>query len=63
MSFVAESFQQALDLVWQADGRLWRIVALSLAVSGSATLLGGLLGVPAGAALAVPARALGAAKR
>lgn len=53
MNFIAESFQQALQLVWEADRQLWRIVALSLAVSGGATLLGVILGVPGGASLAV----------
>lgn len=53
MSFVAESAQQAIELVLNADARLWRIVALSLAVSGSATVLGFLMGLPLGAVLAV----------
>jgi tungstate transport system permease protein len=53
MSFVAETFQQAADLVINVDARLWRIVALSLAVSGSATVMGVLLGLPVGALMAV----------
>jgi tungstate transport system permease protein len=36
-----------------ADGRLWQIVALSLAVSLSAVVLASLVGLPLGAALAV----------
>ena len=53
MGAFTQSLQTALDLLLQADPALWRIVALTLAVSGSATLFGAALGVSAGAWLAV----------
>ncbi len=53
MGAFTQSLQTALDLLLQADPALWRIVALTLAVSGSASLFGAALGVSAGAWLAV----------
>ena len=53
MGAFTQSLQTALDLLLQADPTLWRIVALTLAVSGSASLFGAALGVSAGAWLAV----------
>jgi tungstate transport system permease protein len=52
MSDIGLSFFQAWQLLVQADALLWRIVWLSLAVSGLATLLGFLMGTVAGAWLA-----------
>jgi ABC-type tungstate transport system substrate-binding protein len=49
----AQSVQTALDLLWQADPALLRIVALSLSVSASACLVGAALGLAGGAWLAV----------
>lgn len=43
----------ALNLITEADPVLWRTVALSLSVSGSACALGALFGLPLGAWLAV----------
>ena len=53
MGAFTQSLQTALDLLLQADPALLRIVALTLAVSGSASLFGAALGVSAGAWLAV----------
>jgi tungstate transport system permease protein len=53
MSVITESLTTALQLVVQGDTQLWRTVALSLQVSGTATLIGGAVGLAAGAALAV----------
>ncbi len=44
---------EALRLLVSLDPELWGIVLLSLGVSGTAVLLSALLGVPAGAALAL----------
>jgi len=52
MSDVGASAATALDLILHADRELVRTVGLSFAVSGSACLIGALLGVPAGAWLA-----------
>ncbi len=49
----AASFGQAVQMVMTWDPALYRVLGLSLAVSGSATLLALLLGVAAGAWLAV----------
>ncbi|MDE2147115.1 MAG: ABC transporter permease [Burkholderiales bacterium] len=53
MTTLAESLRLALGLVLGADAALLQIVGLSLRVSLSACLVGGLLGLAAGAALAV----------
>jgi tungstate transport system permease protein len=53
MNDVAQSLQQAAALVAGADPSLWRVVLLSLQVSGSACLLGAALGLALGVALAV----------
>ena len=53
MGAFTQSLQTALDLLLQADPALWRIVALTLAVSGSASLFGAVIGLSAGAWLAV----------
>jgi tungstate transport system permease protein len=51
MDLVTEAFGDAAQLIINRDPELIRIAALSLAVSGLATLLASLLGVPLGAAL------------
>ena len=43
----------ALDLILSGDPHLWRIVALSLAVSLSATVIAALVGIPLGGLLAL----------
>jgi tungstate transport system permease protein len=53
MNGFGESFQTAFDLITSADPTLWRTVALSLSVSGSACLFGALFGLGLGAWLAV----------
>jgi tungstate transport system permease protein len=53
MGGFADSLAAAWQLLAGADARLWRTVALSLMVSGSACLLAALFGIAAGAALAV----------
>ena len=51
MELIWQALVQALELIVSADPELTRIAGLSLGVSGSATLLAALLGVPLGAAL------------
>ena len=51
MDLIVGAFADALSLILHADAALVRISALSLAVSGSATALATLLGVPLGVAL------------
>ena len=53
MHDLTSSLQQATSLVLGADPALWRVVLLSLQVSGTACLVGAALGLLAGAALAV----------
>ena len=53
MSAFAESLSTAVALVRDADPQLTGIVALSLTVSGAATLIGALFGLAGGAWLAV----------
>ena len=53
MSPFVHSFSTAFDLIVHADTRLMQIVALSLAVSGSACAIAALLGLVLGAWLAV----------
>ena len=53
MSSAADAAQQALGLVVAADPKLVGIVLLSLRVSLTAVLIGGLVGLPLGAAIAV----------
>jgi ABC-type tungstate transport system substrate-binding protein len=47
------SLRTAFDLIASADAALWQVVALSLRVSGLACLFGAVMGLTAGAALAV----------
>ena len=51
MELIWQSLGQALGLILSGDRELLRIAGLSLVVSGTATLLAALLGVPLGAAL------------
>ncbi|MEO8122798.1 MAG: ABC transporter permease, partial [Burkholderiales bacterium] len=53
MSAFAESFHTAAQLILQADSVLVHTVALSLTVSGSATLIASALGLAFGAWMAV----------
>jgi tungstate transport system permease protein len=61
MDVVLEGVRRAVELVLAGDTEVWSILWLSLKVSGSATLISLLIGVPAGTALALtrfPARNL-----
>jgi tungstate transport system permease protein len=51
VDLIGDAFLQAVTLFLTGDPELLRIAGLSLAVSGSATILAALLGVPLGAAL------------
>src|SRR5437899_4585545 len=53
MDLVTSGLRQAIALIAGADREIWRILWLSLQVSGTATLVSLALGVPAGAALAL----------
>ena len=53
MNSVSDAAQQALGLVAAADPKLVGVVLLSLRVSLTAVLIGGLVGLPLGAAIAV----------
>jgi|SRR5579884_184565 tungstate transport system permease protein len=53
MEVLWQGLRQAGELILTADAELLRILVLSLAVSASATALSALVGIPAGAALAV----------
>lgn len=48
-----DSFGLAFDLIAHADAELWNVVLLSLRVSASSCLIGGVIGLSAGAWLAV----------
>ncbi len=53
MGLIWDGIAQAFRLLAGGDPEVWRITALSLQVSGTATLLSLLAGVPVGAALAL----------
>ncbi|TSE29035.1 Tungstate uptake system permease protein TupB [Tepidimonas thermarum] len=53
MSTISESAATALALIVSGDAELWAVVGRSLAVSASACLIAGAIGLPAGAWLAV----------
>src|SRR5881628_566887 len=53
MDLLGSGVRQAIALVVGADREIWGILWLSLQVSGSATLISLLIGIPAGAALAL----------
>jgi tungstate transport system permease protein len=53
MDLVLAGFREALRLLVTGDAEIWSILWLSLAVSGTGTLLSLLVGVPAGAGLAL----------
>jgi tungstate transport system permease protein len=61
MGLLGEGLLEALRLLFTGDPEVWRITVLSLQVSGSATLLSLLVGIPLGTLLALarfPGRAL-----
>ena len=53
MDLVLDGARHALALLFGGDGEVWAILLLSLQVSASATLISLLIGIPAGAALAL----------
>jgi len=53
MEDLGSAFRQALGLVAAGDAGLWQIIALSLRVSLTATVIAGCIGLPLGALLAV----------
>jgi tungstate transport system permease protein len=61
VGLIGEGLYEALRLLLTGDAEVWRITALSLQVSGSATLVSLLVGIPLGTGLALgrfPGRAL-----
>ena len=61
MGLIAEGLQEAFRLLLTGDPEVWQITLLSLRISGSATLLSLLVGIPLGTVLALarfPGRAL-----
>jgi tungstate transport system permease protein len=53
MDLIVEGLSRAIVLLFTGDAELWRVIWLSLLVSGTATLLSLLLGIPAGTFLAL----------
>ncbi len=53
MDIIVEGTRQALALLVSGDAELWRVIWLSLTVSGLATLLSLAMGIPLGALLAL----------
>src|SRR5216117_4592191 len=53
MDLLVDGVRHALTLLFGGDGEVWAILLLSLQVSASATLISLLIGIPAGAALAL----------
>lgn len=53
MDLIVEGTLQAISLLVSGDAELWRVIWLSVRVSGTATLLSLVIGVPCGAFLAL----------
>jgi tungstate transport system permease protein len=53
MSFLLDSIQSALMLIWNLDTELLKIISVSLKVSSSSTLIAGLIGIPLGLSIAL----------
>jgi len=53
MGLIADGILEALRLLLMGDPEVWRITLLSLQISGAATLLSLVVGIPAGTALAL----------
>jgi tungstate transport system permease protein len=61
VGLIGEGIYEALRLLLTGDAEVWRVTALSLQVSGTATLVSLLVGIPLGTALALtrfPGRSL-----
>lgn len=52
MDTILEAFKQAFRLIFTFDWNFYQIVMLSLAINGLATVIGTIIGIPAGVALA-----------
>ena len=64
MELIRQGVLKAIELVFTFDAEVWAITWLSIKISGSATLISLLVGIPVGIALAVahfPGRSLVAA--
>ena len=48
MGLVTEGFKKALSMLFQGDVELWRVILLTLRLSGAATLVSLVMGVPLG---------------
>jgi tungstate transport system permease protein len=53
MSFLIDSFQSALMLIWSLDPDLFKIISVSLKVSSSSTLIASIIGIPLGLSIAL----------
>ena len=53
MELIWQGIVKAIELVFAFDAEVWAITLLSLKISGGATLISLLLGVPLGIALAL----------
>jgi tungstate transport system permease protein len=53
MSFLVDSIQSALILIWNLDPELLKIISVSLKVSSSSTLIAGIIGIPLGLSIAL----------
>jgi tungstate transport system permease protein len=53
MDLLVDTFREALRLLLSGNAYLWEVVLLSLRVSGAAVLLGVLIGIPIGTAVAL----------
>ena len=53
MELIGQGIIRAFELVFGLDAEVWSITWLSLKISGSATLISLLLGIPLGIALAL----------
>ena len=53
MSFLIDSFQSALMLIWALDRELLEIISVSLKVSSSSTLIASIIGIPLGLSIAL----------
>lgn len=64
MELIWQGFAKAIELVFSFDAEVWAITWLSIRISGCATVISLLLGIPLGIALAVarfPGRSIVAA--
>ena len=53
MSFLIDSLQSALMLIWTLDSELLKVISVSLKVSSSSTLIASLIGIPLGLSVAL----------